>query len=1240
MANVFLNIPVPAANGSGAAVDVSSMGLSKTLSVAGPFVASVTIEITSELVPTQWAPLATFNTPDGVVLDAAARWMRATVAGYKSGTPAADVGSDDSGTTFASLPVTAGDGAGAAVDTSLLPLFKTATVGGPFKGNVQLEVSEDGVNNWSQLGFGFGNPGQQSQVMAAKWMRAVRAGVPVIAPGLPIVNIGACPTGGGGGGSATVFTDTTLKGDGSFADPLGTTVLISVKDFGATGDGTNNDRTAVQFAIDEAIGLPIGRARNVELFFPPGNYKCVGYLDFNGATNFVVRGAGATIIFSSDDTAIHADGIALSDAVARSGFFLRNCHDVDIRELSFSGGQHPNITSVNIGSAIYLRHCANVTVSRCKATGGYGLVNQDATADSSGTGDSLTVAAGVVTLVDAAGLFNPGHVGRELILAGTTNNENAGVFQITAFVDANTIEYQFAYAISEVSAFTWTINDADRNTHIIDCDSVDQRGPITLGSHSKVIGGSVKRPMTLDVCGIGDVFTVVGTTVTLTDKEGRFLPMHKDKIVTIANATTPANNGMFRITYISANQISWTNAAGVAEFFPGTWWIANGQKAGFGAGVGAISVAGTTVTFTADEPSFVASDLNAGIRIAFSSANGAFGITAVLSSTQVQWENNAAISEDFSGPWTVDSFDRVQAGGEACGSTHGFYIFAGRTDILIDGVTIEGVRTAAVKGSGSSQPTRAMHMVNCYVNECGCLFEGGADDTQEHTAFVCENNIGIDIATNRPGASTALGISILGSRGARVLNNEFYYTRNSTATVDGRGNAGHMGIQANGGGLNGDTQPLEDLVVEGNEFDVNPAATTQGGILIYGINVAACGLRSQFSASGTLTKSGNTMTLFDGLQFFSPDVINKYLRIYGAPDAGNNGDFNVAEWVDAHTIRFTNAAGVGGAVSAGVYAIARGVGGTFQQSFSGSCKISNNEIHSVAGVAIATTSCVAPQVTNNGFSNALITTNGDVMPYIVDNTMLATNTESAIIRIFPQTSWPIIHGNKSSTRNIGASPGSDPLIGDNTGDILDWPLLGTRGLAVPTMDHAECVFAYGTGHIDGDYVSINGGAFFYYKAVAPGAGQFNSFAGLLTLINAFGGGIFTATDYGHAFPFPIDTYHIKVKLTATSATPNEFSISTYSVNATALMSMYNKFPRVNRECDARGEGAAQDKTVVWSPLCAYSGTISVVAENAPARLLLTSGYYCENNFIDTGCDDVVNHSTAAGTEILRWVISA
>jgi len=272
MANLFFNIPVPAGNGSGAAVDVSTFGYAKTVSVAGPFVGTVTVEVSNELVPTKWAPVAVFGNADGANLGVAARWMRASVAGYVSGAPTCDLGGTDEGASFATLPATAGDGAGAAVDVSSLPSLKTVTVGGPYRGYVQVEVSEDGLTRWSQVGFGFSNPGLESQQIIARYMRVVRSGVPQTDPGLPLVNVGACAIATGVGGSTIIVEDegvpvvggpfTTLDfvGEGVVAtDGGGGTATVTIPRTVAvdgvtiTGDGSTGNPLVAVAPVDTGI---------------------------------------------------------------------------------------------------------------------------------------------------------------------------------------------------------------------------------------------------------------------------------------------------------------------------------------------------------------------------------------------------------------------------------------------------------------------------------------------------------------------------------------------------------------------------------------------------------------------------------------------------------------------------------------------------------------------------------------------------------------------------------------------------------------------------------------------------------------------------------------------------------------------------------------------------------------------------------------------------------------------------
>ena len=205
MSYVQVNLPAPAANGSGAAVSVAAFGATKTITVSagnGVSPPSVIIEVSNQSSPTKWAPLAFFQGGGDVTVDVACRWMRATVTNYTDGSaPTVDVGGQDDGTSFATLVAPAGSGNGAGVDTGTLGPFKTVHVAGPFQGACNIEISQDdGVTYQQALSFLSGQSGVQSAVFVADKMRVSRNGVPESEPGTPIVNIGATDSGGGGGG--------------------------------------------------------------------------------------------------------------------------------------------------------------------------------------------------------------------------------------------------------------------------------------------------------------------------------------------------------------------------------------------------------------------------------------------------------------------------------------------------------------------------------------------------------------------------------------------------------------------------------------------------------------------------------------------------------------------------------------------------------------------------------------------------------------------------------------------------------------------------------------------------------------------------------------------------------------------------------------------------------------------------------------------------------------------------------
>lgn len=195
MANIYLNLPCPSANGAGAWVDVSSQGAEKTIVVGGDPRATINIEISNETgAPSgDGAPVASFlcmGAGGKRTIANAAKWMRCAVSDYKSGTPSVEVGSPDDGASFANLPATASNGTGASVDVSALGSpYTTVTVLGTYRGSVIIEVSEDNVS-WGQSMVFTNAPRFQSKIVTAKYMRVRRAGVPTIAPGLPQVDVG------------------------------------------------------------------------------------------------------------------------------------------------------------------------------------------------------------------------------------------------------------------------------------------------------------------------------------------------------------------------------------------------------------------------------------------------------------------------------------------------------------------------------------------------------------------------------------------------------------------------------------------------------------------------------------------------------------------------------------------------------------------------------------------------------------------------------------------------------------------------------------------------------------------------------------------------------------------------------------------------------------------------------------------------------------------------------------------
>lgn len=177
MSNVFVNLPVPAANGNGASVDVAAMGATKTIIVGGSFLATVTIEYSPAPAGNFWAPVPSgsfVNGPGRVVVELAAQRMRAVTSGYKSGAPNADVGAPYAPGSFLQLTGVSGS-------IATMPPFKTVLVDGP----CNVEISEDNVS-FSQV-FSFQGFGAQSGTVVgqfAKVTNGVTCWMGAAAPGI------------------------------------------------------------------------------------------------------------------------------------------------------------------------------------------------------------------------------------------------------------------------------------------------------------------------------------------------------------------------------------------------------------------------------------------------------------------------------------------------------------------------------------------------------------------------------------------------------------------------------------------------------------------------------------------------------------------------------------------------------------------------------------------------------------------------------------------------------------------------------------------------------------------------------------------------------------------------------------------------------------------------------------------------------------------------------------------------
>lgn len=256
MALVTVNLPIPAGNGYGAIVNVATLAPPKTIVIDGTMKALIAIEISQDGV--HFAPIpevASFPLTGPQVFNfvAAAQFMRTRIASFKSGGSTASVGAQGNYIcNFISLDVPAGNGNGVATQVSTFGNVWTAIFGadGPFKGNLELQISMDGVNFAQVLDSFTPATGPRTATISAAFARVRRVGFTPSQPGPAFLTLGI----GQPIGAAAVT--------GACACPS----IITAGDLSqmAVRDNDANDMLELIYRRLSAIDLKLAQAHDVE----------------------------------------------------------------------------------------------------------------------------------------------------------------------------------------------------------------------------------------------------------------------------------------------------------------------------------------------------------------------------------------------------------------------------------------------------------------------------------------------------------------------------------------------------------------------------------------------------------------------------------------------------------------------------------------------------------------------------------------------------------------------------------------------------------------------------------------------------------------------------------------------------------------------------------------------------------------------------------------------------------------
>lgn len=635
--------------------------------------------------------------------------------------------------------------------------------------------------------------------------------------------------------------------------------FINVRDYGATGDGTTDDRPAFVSAIADCI------ANSQDLLVPAGKYRLSKYVDILGANRLRIVGTGAaTVLYPSDDLSLVPDAVANSYNKVRSGFLIRHSQTIEVIDVDFQGGTTPEVETANVGAGVYATHVIGLRITRCRGRDGGALFVQEAQPNSTyATGNSLAVSAGVVTLTnpgDPNALFYPGMIGRTITISNATNPVNNGIFAIVTVPSTTQLTYANAAAVAETtSSLVWSVDDADGDTEALECTWYRCRGSSNSGPGGRFIDCSFEHVGTPDLAGIPSAFDNTSGTVTLSDPVGLWGTAAAGRFVKVGGATSAGNNGTFQIlsatpaTAGSPAKLTYSNGIGVTELAPvttATWWICGGERCARGNGASAISSSSGVVTLTANVSVFVASDVGTTVRLndaTTASNNGCKVITRYISATQIQYVDAAAVSESYAGVLTIDGYDSA------------------KSDATV-GQPLVGTSTS-VAANTLTDSSLAM-TTNAYA---GRYLQDSAG-----RQWAISSNSGTAFTLLAGGSSPASGgYSVTGATTHGSTHALYFVAGRSNIEVRG---CSFRAIRATGVKISGSNAPIHDIEVAENEFVDCGAAIIAGaddvqehvGLSFHHNRLVDCGTnRSGWSSQVGIQLLGARDVKIEDNQFFA-----------------------------------------------------------------------------------------------------------------------------------------------------------------------------------------------------------------------------------------------------------------------------------------------------------------------------------------------------------------------------------